>query len=114
MLYPFLFMVHDPAKDSNSIGSGDNIQPLHWVVIIALTDSIHSDTRWVHKNDAVLPDGHTLKPDIDLTQSAHIFHSERQALEFIKKWWADLDLDVEVTAADLLDKEEDEIGTKEN
>lgn len=55
-----------------------------WVVIIAKNDLTTYDCRWMC--NPVLGN-YCLVPDIDITESEHIFGTFEEAREFIKEWW---------------------------
>ena len=81
--YPFLFVVRK--------GNG----PAEHIVIIAnCFDLTCANTGWM--NDKDLPPECTYMPEIDLSESKHLFGSgpegELAAKQFIKKWWAELNI----------------------
>lgn len=80
MLYPYLFAVLDGGGDFS-----------HFIVKIAASDYEAADTEWMGDED--LPEGCTLQPSMDIEQKSFRFKSEKEALQFIQKFWSELDLD---------------------
>ena len=81
LLYPYLFAVLD--KDNNFS---------HFTVKIATSDYEAVDTEWMG-DDENLPEGRTLKPSMDVEKKTFRFKSEKEAIQFIQKFWIELDLD---------------------
>lgn len=73
MRYPFLFRKN--TEDG----------PMWYVKIAKCFDYVTYNSSWM--DCSVLGD-ECLVPDVDLCSSIHAFYEERDALAFIKEWWA--------------------------
>ena len=79
MLYPFMFCV----READALGH--DIETKRVVVLIADYDLAPKNTAWM--GVPTLADGAWV-PDVDLVKEEHDFATEREALLFIRNWWA--------------------------
>ena len=80
--YPFLFAKLENPEDA---AMGANPKIVKWIVTIAKYHNLKLyDARWM--NDPIIGT-YVLVPDLDISESDHLFDEPLDALLFIKDWW---------------------------
>lgn len=83
-MYPFLFIVWKASMFEGL--------PTYVVAIASTIDYTYANTAWMDNPD--LPAGKTVAISIDTTKEIHEFTTQKEAMLFIKDWWAQKEIDL--------------------